>query len=219
MSPDIVELLRIWPLGRHLGLPPGSVSIVAGAYKGRVMQLIAETYPDYGTIHGFEPQAWAIEEARRRLGSEQEPGGKPLFRDCFVHPFAIGTETNEVWIDEWGTDAASILSQQGRTRGLGIMLEYALGLSIAGVDRCDLFVMNMEGYEFELIPWMWKSSHQESDRVEFVHPPLPDRLCVQWHPKAYDGDYEKCQSLLCSTHVLVFDDAPRWQYWLRKAPE
>lgn len=210
ISPDIEELLAVWPLGRELDLPAGSVSVVAGAYKGRVMQLLAEVYPDYGAIHGFEPQSWAVEEARRRLGSYQGEGQTIRFRDCTVHPYAIGTETREVWIDEWGTDAASIMGyEDARTRGLGLMLEYELGLTVAGISNIDLFVMNMEGYEFELLPYLWS-------RAPHV---TPDRLTVQWHYKPSGIQREKqadIEAMLRTTHDLLYDDSPRWQHWRRR---
>ena len=72
-------------------------------------------------------------------------------------------------------------------------------------DHIDLMVMNIEGYEFQLVPHLLK--------------PRPglniERMAVQFHPRNSNvADYYYCVWLLNNRYRCSFQAAlPSWGYW------
>lgn len=164
---DLQELVENWPLCLDFGLPGGATAVVVGAYQGKVMELLCRLQPAYWEIIGFEPQMFAHRRAQARLLT----GGFPR---CQVYPWGLGLVDGWQAMGEVNTDAASFVNTglDSREQGDGLLKDANLELArLMGVDRIDLMVMNIEGYEFALVPYLRKTGWLA--RI--------DRLAVQWH--------------------------------------
>lgn len=196
---DLKQLAVEWPLCFEFKLEGGTV-VVAGAYKGKVMDLLKRLYPE-ARIIGFEPQDWAAEIARARMLGHHNNWG--------VFPYGLGVASGEVQMGEWGTDACSAvnLGLQAREHGTGHFVEYAEAMW--DYPHIDLMVLNMEGYEFPLLRHMLQIG--ALDNI--------DRLAVQWHTGLYhEGTWEHMVDLISRINGkmgLVYDHRPQWTYWVK----
>jgi FkbM family methyltransferase len=136
-----------WPLTAE------SVVVEVGGYKGRWALQIAERYAP--RLYVFEPQPWAAEVCRAALGKRAN-----------VWECALGTINAPVYMGKWETDGCSLI-QQGDA--IVQMFEARAIFAEAGITHIDLMLVNIEGYEYTLIPHM------------LDHDILPDRLMVQLH--------------------------------------
>lgn len=196
VDPDIKELLGVWPMGWTFGLREHSVCVVAGAYKGRVIDLLYQVYRPR-RILGFDPQQWAIKTATERVGHLPE---------VELYPFAIGLTNGVFPMGETETDGCSFVNagEGVRQPGFGEMQD------IRNFDfgpRVDLAVFNMEGYEFDLLPYMISLGMMKTW----------DRFAVQFHHGfGNDGNYQSLLKDMARTHEVVIDNAPQWVYWRSK---
>lgn len=206
MSPEVEDLLERWPIGRTFDLPAASTCIVAGAYRGLVMETLDELYhPE--RIVGFEPQLWAFRQAWERLAPRPS---------CVVVPWGLSTgeeglfpmaayETDECSFVGIGDERGPVRSQQ---RGEGRLVESVRGLDMFRLSSIDLAVINMEGYEYRLLPYWFQ--YGVANRI--------DRLIVQFHTPFEDenGTYKAISRLYGSSFTVEDDDFPRWVYWKRR---
>lgn len=141
-----------WPLKMH------SVVVEVGGYKGRWALQIAERY--HPRLFVFEPQPWACAVCRVALGDTAQ-----------VYNVALGDRDETLPMSEWETDGCSFV-KSGASQGMGQMREIAgmLGPTQCQIaDRIDLMLMNIEGYEYTLLPHMLR------------YDVWPQRLMVQFH--------------------------------------
>lgn len=138
-----------WPLTSD------SVVVEVGGYKGRWALQIAERYAP--KLYVFEPQPWAYETCREVLGDR-----------AFVINAALGTRNGSVTMAKWETDGCSLVDD-GEHGPEVSMLEISAALRSFEIDHIDLMLINIEGYEYTLIPHMLDQGI------------LPDRLMVQFH--------------------------------------
>lgn len=203
LTPDCQELLDSWPLAGQFELVPGDTVIVAGAYKGRVCDLLSQLYPG-ARLYGFEPQRWAADVANER--TKYDPNVLVLY-------FGLGVASVlSMLMGEFETDACSFVNtgEGSRRQGVGDLMEVGLALDMVHVTRVSLAVLNMEGYEFPLLAHMIKTGL--IDRF--------DRLAVQFHfGFGNDGGYAQLMDDMAETHDLVYDDRPSWGYWTRRVME
>lgn len=205
MSAEMKDLLERWPMGNALDLPRASTCIVAGAYKGAVMELLDEMYSPERIV-GFEPQRWAFEHAWLRVSDRT---------NCLIVPWGLGAgvnglfpmaayETDECSFVGIGDERGPIRSQQ---RGTGRLVEMRAALDFLRLNAIDLAVLNMEGYEYILLPYMIEHG---------IHRQI-DRFAVQFHPKfGTDETYRSICTTLDATHDVTMDDFPRWVLWRRR---
>lgn len=143
-----------WPLNEQ------SVVVEVGGYTGRWALQIAERY--HPRLYVFEPQPWAADVCHEVLGKR-----------ATVIQLALGDDDGEVIMGGWGTDGCSLLKEGGepavRMREIGSLFRNL------EIDHIDLMLMNIEGYEYTLIP------HMLGQGI------FPDRLMVQLHPPDPDG--------------------------------
>ena len=137
-----------WPLTRE------SVVVEVGGYKGRWALQIAERYAP--RLYVFEPQPWAARVCREVLGNKAQ-----------VLALALGTTSGVGVMSEWETDGCSLI--KGDAGYEVAVAEIGGAFHSLGLSRIDLMLMNIEGYEYTLIPHML-------DRGI-----LPQRLMVQFH--------------------------------------
>lgn len=199
MHPESIDLQHRWPLVNGFGLTPGDTAIVAGAYKGKVCRLLKEMY-DCGGI-GFEPQRWAYNCAVEAMYD---------YPDWAILPYGLGVPgfVGNLAMSEFGTDACGV-DRVTREVGHGYFLEASqllMGL-IPPNERIALFVCNMEGFEYRLIPHLAMTGW--INRM--------DRLAIQWHRDlGNDENHDRIQAVLRYEGMkLIVDDSPAWQYWVR----
>lgn len=161
-----------WPLTAE------SVVVEVGGYIGRWALQIAERYAP--RIYVFEPQPWAYGVCCEVLRDRAE-----------VYNVALGTTDAFLSMGEWGTDGCSFVKTadgpQVQMSEIGWVLRNELGL-----DRIDLMLINIEGYEYTLIPHMVNCGI------------LPERLMVQMH--SFAGDSDALRAILAKHYRL------RWDY-------
>jgi len=210
---ELIALVNNWPLAMSFRLEPGAVVVVAGCYKGAVMDLLAHLYPGI-TIHGFDPQPWALKIASDRLFNRR-PVNMLHPTTFYLHNFGLWTETTEMLMGEWETDAASILRPDGRTFGTGNFKAFDEAMQECGIGGIDLAVINMEGAEYILIEHMERSG--AINRI--------DRLAIQWHTglagrtheeDMVDVDFHVDRRFVNAGLGLVYDERPTWTYSERR---
>lgn len=200
-SPEDIKLLsKEWPLCFELELKPNDIVIVAGAYQGKVMELLARIYPEL-TIHGFDPQLWAIERAAERLENVS------MDSTWYLHNYGIGIKEGTFPMDEWGTDGCSFVSQDRREKGVGQLREFGKVMEDLEIERINLAIFNMEGYEFPLLTHLLAECW-----IEKI-----DKLAVQWHVNLGAGGMSDVDSTVRSImnhgHKLIWDHRPQWTYF------
>lgn len=139
-----------WPLDQN------SVVVEVGGYKGRWALQIAERYQP--RLYVFEPQGWAAEVCREVLRGKRAQ----------VFQLALGATSGRMLMGEWETDGCSLVKDGA---------EYPAEMVEIGdtfrhldiTDRVSLMLVNIEGYEYTLIPHMLERGI------------LPQRLMVQFH--------------------------------------
>lgn len=200
-APDLVQLAKDWELSDHLRLPSGSRIAVAGAYQGKLIRLLAEMFPDYARIEGWEPQQEMAQKASDNIKH---------IRSVAVTNIGLlaGPGTVELPMGEYGTDACSVLGGE-RQQGVGIFYDAVTVLDRSGILTCDLFVMNMEGYEYKLLPYL----------LEHYRECPINSFAVQFHVK-YAPDRDEVNDLLNRMKDRygppVYENYPRWVYWVRQ---
>lgn len=186
-------------MGARLALREGATCVVAGAYKGKVVDLLYHLYQP-ARIVGYEPQDWAFFMAKGRVGDL--PGVE-------LHRYGIGVEFGVFPMGEWGTDGCSFVNVGSREQGEGLVAEIGKEFDQRGLDEIDFFLMNMEGYEYSLLPHMCATGVIR--RVAL--------LAAQFHLNLQNysalAEANMFRDLL-ATHRLVEDDYPRWQLWERR---
>lgn len=205
MKDDLEALLERWPLAKEFNLPPESYIVVIGAYKGITMELMRELYHPQWMI-GYDPQRWALDEAHKRLDYNSN--------DYALIGAALVTNEDaksDLPMGEWNTDACSLINIGPGSRQQGVALtldaEFALGLHKGPID---LMIMNIEGYEFKLLPYL-----AEKNILEKIN-----RLAVQWHFDLAHGLSEGVmdRAILGLDDIglkLAIDDRPAWTYHVR----
>lgn len=126
-----------------LDWPINADSIVweIGGYEGRWAAQIAEKFDP--TIEIFEPQTWAFNKLAQRFW------GKEKVR---LHPYGLWIDSAVLPMSHYETDGASLMNEGGLTAD-GVF-EDIFGILKAEPNDIDLALMNIEGAEFILIPYM-----------------------------------------------------------------
>lgn len=196
MQQDLEELKSVWPLCNTFNLKPNSTVIVAGCFTGKVMDLLLTMYPEI-YCYGFDPQQWAIDRAQARL-SKHDPTSYNL------KPYGLHLVDAVIPMHDWETDACTIDKwNTHKPSELGIFRAYTAVMTELLIPSVDLFVMNMEGAEFTLIPHLI-----QIEAIKYIK-----QLAVQWH--LHDRRNTEMNRLLFEighTHTFVYDHKPQWTY-------
>lgn len=136
-----------WPLTSK------SVVVEVGGYKGRWALQIAERYNP--RLFVFEPQLWAYEVCKALLGTR-----------ATVINYGLGERDGQLEMGGWETDGCSFVKNGGERAW---MHEIGQAFQELKIKRIDLMLMNIEGYEYTLLPHMFERGI------------LPKRLMVQFH--------------------------------------
>jgi len=136
-----------WPLTKD------SVVVEVGGFKGRWALQMALRYSP--KLHVFEPQRWAARVCEIVLGDM-----------ATVYPVALGITTANGYMIKWQTDGCSFIGvppgasivadpgPDGACVGIGEMVEISDKFNELGLVTIDVMLMNIEGYEYTLIPYM-----------------------------------------------------------------
>lgn len=175
-----------------------AVVVEVGGYRGRWAAEIAERYDPI--LHVYEPQAWAYDALYSRFNGN---------RRVYLYNFALGTEDAVVDMGAFGTDGASLLRDgvymedyEGSRSKMGSVTVHDAARELGALGEIDLMLMNIEGYEYVLLPYMAK--HGLLARVRY--------LMVQFHEWAEEHvgvSYEATKQLIGETHDVLWDEYGR----------
>lgn len=166
-----------WPLTTE------SVVVDVGGYKGRWALQIAERYRS--RLYVFEPQPWAAAVCREVLGER-----------ATVEGYGLGTKNAVLPMEHWETDGCTFVTI-GPRADFGELREIGEAFEEFGVAHIDLMMMNIEGYEYTLIPHMLDQGI------------YPDRLMVQFHAFA---DPDGAQLVRIHERMAEADYTVPWTY-------
>lgn len=136
-----------WPIDAS------STVVEVGGYKGRWALQIAERYSP--RLFVFEPQPWAAATCRAVLGDR-----------AAVVEAALGDAFKPTIMGAWETDGCS-LTLPGEHQV--VMVEAGAAFRNLKIGQPDLLMMNIEGYEYFLLPYLFSRDIR------------PVRLVVQRH--------------------------------------
>lgn len=194
-----------WPLHR------GAVVVEVGGFAGRWLCGMARRYP--GAYHAFDPQDWAMDRLEERWNTEVTNGSM-----LTTHRYALGVRDETLPMRGWGTDANSFLMDDAyfeahpeegrRDPGTGVLRDAAVVLNERDFPHIDVCMMNCEGYEFLLLPYLI----EQGVIARIKH------LAVQFHTAHDDvGRYEfAIRESLARTHDIRFDYGATLVAWSRR---
>jgi len=139
-----------WPLDEQ------STVVEVGGYCGRWALQIAERY--HPRLFVFEPQPWAHAVAQAVLGDM-----------AAVLPYGLSDHDATMQMGNFETDGCSLVNIKAGTTAPAHFVKISNAFIQLNIDKIDLLLMNIEGYEYTLLPYML-------DRGI-----LPKRLMVQYH--------------------------------------
>lgn len=176
-------------------LTKDSVVLEIGGYKGRWALEIAQRYQP--RLFVVEPQDWAFVECCRVLKE---------FPRTQVFNIALGKESGKFPMGNWETDGCSFTNLPGgKPVGIGEMIEFKEFMNLENIDHINLCLMNIEGYEFRLIPYMLQAGIM--DKIDYF-------IC-QFHP-TNDGEvnqYHDLRRVLKRKKKVRFDFGPILTCW------
>ncbi len=183
-----------YPLDEH------SIIFIIGAYSGKTAQYFMDRHNPFMFL--FEPQ--------KKLASELMVKFKDNPR-VSVFPFGLGERNFRGKMSQYGLDGASFVpmlgSETGGRIGKGKVREIGAFMGLHHVKSIDLCVMNCEGYEWRLLPWIIKSNIIQKIRY----------LMVQFHIE-YEGQerMQEIRDMISLTHTIKDDHWPVWVSWFRR---
>jgi FkbM family methyltransferase len=189
---DIVEAVEYLSRHREIAVfeilqPFEAPVMIAGAYKGDTIRALKQLDPAV-IIHGFEPQPWCYEYLHNL--------------DFILHPFALGTIAEKVTLHRLGGDYASLIdtSKDNEEPMLEVQMveanKYLSDLS----SKWSLFILNMEGYEYVLLPYMEQTGILKNVK----------NLLVQFHPKVITDNIPTFDGF-----QIRWNRYPAWIWWSR----
>lgn len=178
-----------WPLTSE------SVVVEVGGYTGRWALQIAERYHPHLFI--FEPQPWAWATCCAVLGDRAE-----------VRCYGLGVADSNLPMGGWETDGCSFVKPGLNIPGMtGEIREISKAFQELGIGVVDLMMVNIEGYEYILVPHML-------DRGI-----LPLRLMIQFHTFADELGIKQAQifeRLAELGYTVAWTYGPKLTAWEQK---
>lgn len=182
------------PLLATLPLPARPHIVVAGAYKGDTVRFLLHHYAD-AYIRAYEPQQWALEQV-------------PVDDRVDRRAYGLCTCNGQAAMHSVGTDAASMQAAHEDTdntrRHEMLPVRDAVQELAEYKDKpLSLMVLNVEGYEYVLLPYLLDSGI------------VPVRLLVQFHHyKTHEAAaYVGLQEWLRTKYIDVREVGKGWWYY------
>lgn len=182
----------------------GADSIVfdAGLYKGGWSEVIAKRYNPY--IYGFEPIKQYYEFAVEALG--ENPKAK-------VFNFGLGGFTRKTLISVDGKSSSFVQTGRGKhnppENEVVQMVSIKEFMSEQGIGFVDLISINIEGTEYEMLPYM----ASEKLMSKF------GTILIQFHDLEKIGSFAEqsaMREILALTHNMVYSYQAFWDLWRLK---
>lgn len=190
MNTDDPEIVKdIWPIASLLPPRITGTIVVAGAWKGLYVHYLAGRFRKSRVI-GFEPQQAAFDVANQRLSNA---GIRYELRS-----HGLGICSDRMTMGKVSSDGASILESEPPFETVEIKDAIPV---LHEIGEIDLFVMNMEGYEYVLLPYLLGSEVIKQIK----------NLAVQFHPKFCNANLYA--ALTSHYGELIYDNYPTWSYW------
>lgn len=171
-----------------------------GCYEGKWLSLMCAKFPKY-KYYGFEPAPRAFGIAKKRL-----------YGECSVslYNFGLGTQSGVFRLRDYNRDSATFMppteysdpNYMGETNAQ--IMNISQFLESEDIQCIDLMVINIEGMEFELIPYI----------IEKGIVGVTKHFMIQWHsvvPNALARQQE-IQTQLARTHHMVWN-LGAWEAW------
>jgi len=169
-----------------------SVVVEIGGYKGRWAKRMADLY--HPQLYVFEPQPWAFAVCNTVL----EGTG------AHVYDVALGTRSEFVVLGDYGRDGASLLKPDHADKISVGMVDAEKAFDDLGLSKIDLCLINIEGYEYTLIPYMFERGLLRRMKV----------IMVQFHKFAADAfQHQATIALLNTDHDLLWDYGEMLSAW------
>lgn len=167
------------PWLRDLELENGASIVVIGAYKGDTIEFLLEHHPT-ANITAFEPQEWAYNELCSKFVNCERV-------TLYKHALGLGTVA-EFPMHEYGTDAASLLEvKNSRAMQKVSVLDAHI---LKDWQKIDLCVVNIEGFEYYLIPYILDLEIRPVNwLIQFHHPARFSNEYLDLHGKFVDCGY------------------------------
>lgn len=178
-----------WPINGD------SVVFEIGGYKGRWALQIARKFNPW--LYVFEPQQWAYSCCEEVLQH---------YHKAEVFNFGLGVKDELVPVSGYFTDGCKVSDNDMHRHKIQLRDAYEF-ISELNVPKIDLMMMNIEGYEYTLLPYLMDKNL------------MPDRLMVQWHINYPDKDIASLMSIrsrIEQTHNLVWGYGLTLIAWERK---
>lgn len=146
-------------------LQPGDLGVFAGVNFGLHLAVGARAVGPTGRAVGFEPQPTSLQRAMENVALNG------LEAQVDLLPVALGAETGRVvpmsWAPRENTGRASLVFPA--ERGLHVpMFRYDDALRALGTQRARLFVLDVEGYEGEVLRGMTEANAPEIVVIELI---------------------------------------------------
>lgn len=179
-----------WPIDEF------SIVWEVGSYKGRWALQICQKYNP--CMFAFEPQTWAADVTQHVL----QPYNARVFN------YALGSQDGAFHMTHQDTDGCSFY-RHGTPGELVKMRDVRkVKEELLGDKDIDLLMMNIEGYEYQLLPYML---------VNGVHPKF---LSVQFHGYEMihdvkpDESYMKVRGMIEKLYVNLWDYGMTLSGWV-----
>lgn len=180
-------------------LTPSSVVVEIGAYCGRWSAEICSRYNP--RLYAFEPQRWAFDICREMLARHNQ---------AQVFNYALGLRDETLPMGKYFSDGCSFVDASPVIGGEGrgeIREARRVLLDELGLQAIDLMLMNIEGYEYDLIPHLFQAGVMTHVK----------RFMIQFHPLLdKGGQIDACLNLLRADYDCLFDFGALLSAWERK---
>lgn len=176
--------------------------LVAGGYKGDTVAAIRIVDPN-AVIHVFEPQTWCL-----RILVERFRGVDGIH----IHPFALGDRDERVTLHRAEGDMASLVdtTRPEQPTEKVQMIDTWRYFREKNIKAWSLMILNMEGYEYTLIPHLYHAGILYN----------VDELLVQCHPKVVASDTVGPAAIpaVPGFFHLAWSNYPAWMWWTSLVP-
>lgn len=163
-----------------------------GGYEGRWTAQIWGKYQPF--MHVFEPQGWAFEKLQDKFGVQKK---------IKLHNFGLWVMDASLPLYAYETDGASLLGNGARSQ---VCKFEEISRQVAGAE-VDLCLMNVEGAEFVLIPYLIGMGLMNRFRY----------FWCQFHTFVQDADWRAnaIYKGMLKTHKKIWDYYPTAVAWER----
>lgn len=163
-----------------------SLVVEIGGYEGRWALEMCKRYNPRMLV--YEPQDWAFMKCKEAL--------KEYHPKAIVLNFGLGTKTAWMEMGQWGTDGSSFIHIDA-TKPTGESRTVDAAQALHSCGEIDVMLMNIEGYEFQLIPYLVEKGIMK--RVKYF-------MC-QFHTfeDADEAKYLALRELLGKTMAVEWD--------------